>query len=190
MNYTNISTRELLELVIGVTATEARFDGSLHPLFDASDEHVSGDLFPLLAAKELLRRWLAEGLKRHGESFPTPEAVKKYLNLEFSGQSHESFVVLYLDAQNRLIEAEEPFRGTLTQTSVFPREIVKRALYWNAAAVMFAHNHPSGVTEPSKADEFLTRALGDALKIVDVRVLDHFIIAGNAVMSFAERGLL
>jgi DNA repair protein RadC len=97
---------------------------------------------------------------------------------------------LFLDAQNRLIAAEELFRGTLTQTSVYPREILKRALHHNAAAVILAHNHPSGVTEPSRADELLTRALREALQQVDVRVLDHLIVAGHQSLSFAERGLL
>jgi DNA repair protein RadC len=100
------------------------------------------------------------------------------------------FVALWLDAQNRLIEYEEMFRGTLTQTSVYPREIVKRALACNAAGVLFAHNHPSGVAEPSRADEALTQALKQALLLIDVKVLDHFVIAGNTTVSFAKRGLL
>ncbi len=99
-------------------------------------------------------------------------------------------MVLFLDAQNRVIASEEMFRGTLTQTSVYPREVVKRALAHNAAAVILAHNHPSGVAEPSRADEFLTRTLRESLALIDVRVLDHFIVAGNGVVSFAERGLL
>ena len=103
---------------------------------------------------------------------------------------HEVFVALFLDAQNRVIGIEELFRGTLTQTSVYPREVVKRALHHNAAALIFAHNHPSGVAEPSRADEALTQALKQALALIDVRVLDHFIVAGSGVLSFAERGLL
>jgi DNA repair protein RadC len=103
---------------------------------------------------------------------------------------HEVFMALFLDAQNRVIAAEELFRGTLTQTSVYPREVVKRALVHNAAAVILAHNHPSGVAEPSRADEFLTQTLRQSLSLVDARVLDHFIVAGNGVVSFAERGLL
>jgi DNA repair protein RadC len=110
--------------------------------------------------------------------------------LIFAGQEHESFVVLFLDAQNRLIVSEELFRGTLTQTSVYPREIVKEALRKNAASVIFSHNHPSGVAEPSRADELLTNSLKQALALVDVKVLDHFIVAGAAILSFAERGLL
>jgi DNA repair protein RadC len=116
--------------------------------------------------------------------------VRDYLRLMFSGKEHEVFVMLFLDAQNRVIDAEELFRGTLTQTSVYPREIVKSALRQNAAAVMFAHNHPSGVAEPSHADELLTQALKQALALVDVKVLDHFIVAGASILSFAERGLL
>ena len=103
---------------------------------------------------------------------------------------HEVFVAMFLDAQNRVIETEELFRGTLTQTSVYPREVVKRALHYNAGAVILAHNHPSGVAEPSHADETLTQALKQALALVDIRVLDHFIVAGSSVLSFAERGLL
>jgi DNA repair protein RadC len=103
---------------------------------------------------------------------------------------HEIFVVLFLDSQHRLIAADEMFRGTLAQTSVYPREIVKAALDRNAAAVIFAHNHPSGVAEPSRADELLTQALKQALALVDIRTLDHFVVAGNRVVSFAERGLL
>ena len=104
---------------------------------------------------------------------------------------HEVFYALWLDAQNRLIAGEELFRGSLTQTSVYPREVVKRALWHNAAAVVLAHNHPSGVAEPSSADEHLTRELRQALALVDVRVLDHFIVAGaKQPLSFAERGLL
>jgi DNA repair protein RadC len=103
---------------------------------------------------------------------------------------HEVFVVVFLDAQHRVVASEELFRGTLTQTSVYPREVVKRALHHNAAAVILAHNHPSGVAEPSRADEALTAALKQALGLVDVRVLDHFVVAGDGALSFAERGLL
>ena len=117
-------------------------------------------------------------------------AVRDYLRLHFAGQEHETFLVLFLDAQNGLIASEELFRGTLTQTSVYPREVVKRALRHNAGAVIFAHNHPSGVAEPSRADEALTQALKQALALVDVKVLDHFVVAGTCAIGFAERGLL
>ena len=119
-----------------------------------------------------------------------PDKVRQYLRLWIGHLPHEVFVALYLDAQNRLLTAEELFRGTLTQTSVYPREIVKQALRHNAAALIFAHNHPSGVAEPSRADELLTASLKQALALVDVRVLDHLIVAGNATVSFAERGLI
>ena len=119
-----------------------------------------------------------------------PSAVREYLRLHFAGREYESFVTLFLDSQNRLIVAEELFRGTLTQTSVYPREVVKRALAVNAAGVIFAHNHPSGIAEPSHADECLTQALKQALALVDVKALDHFIVAGTGVVGFAERGLL
>lgn len=110
--------------------------------------------------------------------------------MTLAGRDYEVFMVLFLDAQHRVLSPEEMFRGTLTQTSVYPREVVKRSLANNAAAVIFAHNHPSGVAEPSRADELLTQSLKQALALVDVRVLDHFVVAGNGVMSFAERGLL
>jgi DNA repair protein RadC len=116
--------------------------------------------------------------------------VRDYLRLALSGREQEVFVVMLLDAQHRVIASEELFRGTLTQTSVYPREVVKCALKHNAAAVIFAHNHPSGVAEPSHADEILTRSLKSALALVDIQVLDHFIVAGTRTMSFAERGLL
>jgi len=141
------------------------------------------------AAAELARRSLGEKL-RAGAALTSPGAVRDYLRLALGGREHEVFVCLWLDAQHRVVSIEEPFRGTLTQTSVYPREIVKAALAANAAAVIFAHNHPSGVAQPSQADELLTRNLKDALGLVDVKVLDHFIVAGTQAISFAERGLL
>jgi DNA repair protein RadC len=116
--------------------------------------------------------------------------VRDYLRLILQDREHEVFLVVFLDAQHRAIASEEMFRGTLTQTSVYPREVLKAALRQNAAAVIFAHNHPSGVAQPSHADELLTRTLKDALALVDVKVLDHFIVAGAQALSFAERGLL
>ena len=127
---------------------------------------------------------------RSGTPLSSPSAVRDYLLLTLSGKEHEVFVVIFLDAQNRVLAADEMFRGTLTQTSVYPREIVKAALRHNAAAVIFAHPHPSGVAEPSRADELLTQTLQRALALVDVNVLDHFVIAGASALSFAERGLL
>lgn len=143
----------------------------------------------LQAALELARRAIDEGLRRD-TVLNSPQRVRQYLQLQLARREREVFAVLYLDSQNRLLKCEELFRGTLTQTSVHPREVVKQALRHNAAGVILAHNHPSGVAEPSRADELLTRALKDALALVEVRVLDHLIVAGNATVSFAERGLL
>ena len=141
------------------------------------------------AAFELARRSANERL-REGDALTSPGAVRDYLRLAIADREHEVFVCLWLDAQHRVTASEELFRGTLTQTSVYPREIVKAALRANAAAVIFAHNHPSGAAQPSRADELLTRNLKDALALVEVKVLDHFIVAGNQAISFAERGLL
>jgi len=141
------------------------------------------------AAIELARRSTKEELKT-GAALTSPGAVRDYLRLAIGARPHEVFVCIWLDAQHRVIKFEEPFQGTLTQTSVYPREIVKAALACNAAAVIFAHNHPSGVAQPSQADELLTANLKEALALIEVKVLDHFIIAGNQAISFAERGLL
>lgn len=143
----------------------------------------------LQAVMEMARRALRERLAR-GTVLGSPQAVRDYLRLKLQDRSHEVFVGVFLDAQNRVLAVEELFHGTLTQTSVYPREVVKRALYHNAGALIFAHNHPSGVAEPSRADEALTQALKQALALVEVKVLDHFVIGGGAAMSFAERGLL
>jgi DNA repair protein RadC len=143
----------------------------------------------LKAAVELARRALHEEI-RGKDILGSPKQVRDYLRLALSNREHEVFVGIFLDAQNRVIATEDLSRGTLTQTSVYPREIVKRALYHNAGAIIFAHNHPSGLCEPSRADEVLTRALKEALALVDVKVLDHFIVGGASAMSFAERGLL
>jgi DNA repair protein RadC len=144
----------------------------------------------LQAVMELARRALAEQMAT-ADVFDSPSAVRDWLRLHIGSLPHEVFCVLLLDARNRLIEAVELFRGTLTQTSVYPREVVKLALSRNAAAVILAHNHPSGASEPSSADELLTRSLKQALDLVDVRILDHFIVTAHArPLSFAERGLL
>jgi len=143
----------------------------------------------LQAVLELSKRMLREETRR-AQALDCPQTVRHYLGLALARLGHEIFTVLFLDAQHRLIASEEMFRGTLTQTSVYPREVVKQALRHNCAAVILAHNHPSGLAEPSRADEALTRALQGALALVDVRVLDHIVIAGNASVSFAERGLL
>lgn len=143
----------------------------------------------LQAVVELAKRMLHEAA-RASPALGSPQAVRDYLCLALARRGHEIFTVLFLDAQHRLIASEEMFRGTLTQTSVYPREVVKNALAYNSAAVILAHNHPSGVAEPSRADEALTRALQAALALVDVRVLDHIVVAGAQSVSFAERGLL
>jgi DNA repair protein RadC len=125
-----------------------------------------------------------------GSALTSPGAVRDYLRLALSEREAECFVCIWLDAQHRVISIEEMFRGTLTQTAVYPRECVKAALAANAAAVIFCHNHPSGSPQPSQADEILTRSLKEALSLVDVKTLDHFIVAGATSSSFAERGLL
>ena len=142
-----------------------------------------------VAALELARRSMDERLRQRA-AVTSPTAVRDYLRLTLASREHEVFVCIWVDAQHRVIAVEEPFRGTLTQTSVYPREIVKAALASNAAAVIFAHNHPSGIAQPSRADELLTRSLKEALALVDVKVLDHFVVAGHQAISFAERGLL
>jgi DNA repair protein RadC len=143
----------------------------------------------LMAVMELARRALAQGL-REAPVFESPARVKDYLALQLGGLGHEVFAVLFVDAQHRMLAFERLFSGTLTQTSVHPREVVKRALAHNAAAVVLAHNHPSGVAEPSRADEHLTQALRGALALVDVRVLDHVVVGCGQCCSMAERGLL
>jgi DNA repair protein RadC len=143
----------------------------------------------LQAIFEMSRRALSE--KMHiKDILSSPKQVRDYLCLKLGNLTREVFVVLFLDAQNRVITTEEMFSGTLTQTSVYPREVVKRTLHHNAASVIFAHNHPSGIAQQSQADEIITQQLKQALALVDVRVLDHFIVAGNTTLSFSERGLL
>jgi DNA repair protein RadC len=141
------------------------------------------------AVLEVARRCLREELSG-AMALTSPGAVRDFLRLSLGAREQEVFVALFVDAQHRVIRCEEMFRGTLTQTSVYPREVVKAALAANAAAVVFAHNHPSGVAQPSRADELLTRQLQEALALVDVKVLDHFVVAGTQCLSFAERGLL
>lgn len=178
---------ELLGELIGVQESAQQYKGSLQPFF--ADGSKVPPYKKCAVARELVKRWLCEELAIR-TVFSQPSLVTDYLKIHFAGREYESFVVLYLDAHNRLISIEEPFRGTLTQTSVYPREIVKAALSHNAACVMLSHNHPSGLPEPSRADEHLTQTLKAALALVDVRVLDHLIIAGGNSLSFAERGLL
>jgi len=175
----------------------ASFDGDLASLAAASTTKLArlpgigpAKAAQLAATLELARRALAGSLKIR-DALASPQAVRDWLRLSIGNLPHEVFVALWLDAQNRLIASEELFRGTLTQTSVYPREVVKRALAHNAGAVILAHNHPSGLAEPSRADEVLTSSLKQALALIDVKLLDHFIVAGSAEpLSFAERGLI
>jgi DNA repair protein RadC len=171
-----------------------RYDGVTHMLEAGAELETIRGLGPakraqFAAAIELARRSLQEKLKESA-ALTSPGAVRDYLRLRLASRKEEAFVCIWLDAQHRAIAIEEPFRGTLTQTSVYPREIVKAALRANAAAVIFAHNHPSGVAQPSQSDELLTRNLKEALSLIEVKVLDHFIVAGHQAISFAERGLL
>lgn len=170
--------------------------GSLNQLFAASEQefcavHGMGQAkyVQSQAVLEMARRALQEEIIR-GDSLNSPQKVRDYLKLTLRNRPQEIFLVLFLDTQHRMIAAEEMFRGTLTQTSVYPREIVKRALFHNAAAVIFAHNHPSGIAEPSQADQLLTETLKQALALIDVRALDHFIVAATQCISLAERGML
>ena len=201
-----LSDAELLAIflrtgVVGKSAVDLARDllanfGSLTRLFAAAEKEFSAihgmgraKYVQLQAVVEMARRALQEEV-HSGDALNAPRAVREYLQLLLRGRQQEVFVALFLDAQHRVIAAEELFQGTLTQTSVYPREVVKRALHYNAAALIFAHNHPSGVAEPSQSDEMLTGALKQALQLVDVRVLDHFIVAGAGCLSFAEKGLL
>ncbi len=170
--------------------------GTLNGLFAASKEdlcQVSGigeaKYVQLQAVLEMAKRALGEEIKLT-DALASPQAVRDYLKLTLSRLPHEVFVAVFLTSQNRVIAVDELFRGSLTQTSVYPREVVKRALARNAASVIFAHNHPSGEPTPSQADRALTRALAEALALIDVRVLDHFVVAPGAALSFAEQGLL
>jgi len=201
-----LSDAELLAIflrtgVVGKSAVDlarellTRF-GSLTKLFAASEMdfcavHGMGQakFVQLQAVQEMSLRALKEEVQR-GNALNSPRAVRDYLQLLLGGRQQEVFLVLFLDTQHCVIAAEELFHGTLSQTSVYPREVVKRVLAHNAAAVILAHNHPSGVAEPSRADEFLTQSLKSALQLVDVRVLDHMVVARTQVVSFAERGLL
>lgn len=133
---------------------------------------------------------LGRRMRVPGAALSTPSSVKDYLTLKLAEEEREIFAVLWLDSQNRVIDYEPLFHGTLAQTSVYPREVVKRAMAVNASAVILSHNHPSGFCEASSADQHITRELRDALKYVDVRVLDHIIVAGTSTLSFAERGYL
>lgn len=202
----SLSDAELLAIFLrtGVTGKSAvdlarelltRF-GNLTQLFATSEAdfcavHGMGQakFVQFQAVLEMSRRALKEELHR-GDALNSPRMVRDYLQLLLGGRHQEVFLVLFLDTQHRVIASEELFHGTLSQTSVYPREVVKRALAHNAAAVILAHNHPSGVAEPSQSDKLLTDALKQALSLVDVRVLDHFVVAAGQTLSFAEKGLI
>jgi len=170
--------------------------GSLTQLFGASETDLcktkgmgQAKYVQFQAVLEMSRRALQEEFQR-GDALDSPRAVRDYLRLSLGGREQEIFLVLFLDTRHRVIASEELFHGTLSQTSIYPREVVKRALSHNAAAVILAHNHPSGVAEPSQSDIMLTDALKQALSLVDVRVLDHLIVAVGKTLSFAEKGLI
>ena len=153
--------------------------------YSVTHEKSSDDKVIMQAIKIIESRLRAASI-----SLSSPIAVKDWLRLHMATLEHEVFGVLWLDSQNRLIEYQELFRGTINQISVYPREVVKEALAHNAAACILAHNHPSGTAEPSRADELLTGTLKTSLALVDCKVLDHMIVGGINIMSFAERGLL
>ena len=182
------TTLDLLARLIGKRAATRHYRGSLAGLF--LDESLPEDVkMRLRATRELVQRLLLEDM-RQGPVLANPKTVREHLSLHFAGRERETFACLFLDNRHRLIALEEMFLGTIDGASVHPREVVKRALQVNAAAVILAHNHPSGVAEPSQADELITARLRDALALVDIRVLDHVVVGGNVVVSFAERGLL
>ncbi len=188
MTMQRLSDKELLSLLVGENNAQSIYFTSLSSLVFA-EENSSLYLPKLAASRELVMRSLREELT-YQDALSSPSKVADYLRVTLSGREHEVFMVLFLDAQHHLIASEELFRGTLTQTSVYPREVVKRSLAHNAAAVIFAHNHPSGAAEPSTSDIALTGALKQSLALVDVKVLDHLVVAGSTVVSFAERGMV
>ena len=191
---TDVSLMSRTELVCALITSTTMTAKAAVTYAKTRDPAVTGNRdalvsYKLAVARELLLRDLAERMKAE-PILTAPTAVRDWLRLYCAHLEHEVFIILLLDSRNRLIEAHELFRGTLSQTSVYPREVVKYTLARNAAAVVFAHNHPSGVAEPSRADELLTQNLKQALALVDVRVLDHFVVAGTSTVSFAERGLV
>jgi DNA repair protein RadC len=196
-----LSNADLLAMLVGRETAKALAAKPLAELFGfvkprqkqlkLCEEPATYYVHPAMAAaKELFVRCIQERMEVEDLCFSSYETVKAFLCSKIGHLEHESFWCLWLNAQNRLINASETFRGTLTQVSVYPREVVKKALAVNASAVIFAHNHPSGTGEPSRADETLTKTLQQALALIDVRVLDHFVVAGNQATSFAKRGLI
>jgi DNA repair protein RadC len=202
----SLSDAELLAIFlrVGVTGKSAvdlardllKEFGNLNGIFSATEKDLSrvhgigsSKFVQLQAIFEMSRRALSEQLQQR-DVLSSPQQVRDYLLLTLGNLTREVFMALFLDTQNRLLASEEMFTGTLTQTSVYPREIVKRALYYNAANIIFAHNHPSGQVQQSQADEQLTQHLKMALALVDIGVLDHFIVAGNQILSFKEANLI
>ena len=203
---TSLSDTELLAIflrtgMVGKSAVDLARDllkqfGSLTNLFAANQQEFCqlpgmgiAKYTQLQAVLEMARRALGDEFKNK-DIMDSPELVRDYLRLTLQNKQHEIFLGIFLDTKNRTIATEELFNGTLTHTSVYPREVIKRALHHNAAAMIFAHNHPSGVAEPSHADKALTATLKQALALIDVKVLDHFIIGNGTTLSFAENGLI
>ncbi|WP_244857080.1 JAB domain-containing protein [Aromatoleum bremense] len=188
---TSLADAALLERFFGPEAEDVweSCSGSWTRVIGLAREPHTPAWAALACSLEILQRSFAEELAAR-DVLDSPALVAPFLRTFFAGRPYEIFVALYLDARHHLIRAEEAFRGTLTQTSVYPREIVRRAIELHAAAVIFAHQHPSGACEPSTADEALTQILKAALALVDVSVLDHFVVAGNATVSFAASGRL
>ena len=190
-----MSDADLLGVLVGQRHAQHLLrdaDGSLSRLLHEPLPVTYGPLRAgsrLQAAAELVRRSLFEQVQRR-DAMTSPAEVRTYLRMTLVGRDHEVFLVLFLNSQHHVLACEEMFRGTLDQTAVYPREVVKRCLMLNASAVILAHNHPSGVPEPSRADEMLTKTLKNALSLIDTRVLDHFIVARDGVVSLAERGML
>jgi len=187
MEIQTLSNEELLTVLIGEKTTAKIYQGRLAPLVFGSDKQVPDR--KLIASMEFAKRLMREKLCR-GPALQSPGAVSEYLTAHFLGREYEAFVVIFLDTRHRVIFIEEMFRGTIDGASIYPREVACAVLRHKAAACIFAHNHPSGVAEPSLADQAITRRLKDALSTIDIRVLDHFVIAGTEIVSFAERGLL
>jgi DNA repair protein RadC len=176
------------ELLVGFGSLRAMFEADLAQ-FCQHKGLGNAKYAQLQAVLEMARRHFFESLE-HGQALTSPEATRAYLSDQLRSYKHEVFACLFLDNQNRIIELEKLFRGTIDSASIYPREVVKSAIHHNAAAVIFAHNHPSGIAEPSQADKQITETLKQALQLLDIRVLDHFIIGDGVPYSFAEHGLL
>jgi len=193
LNLSTLSRADLVSELLSPQSITRNVDNhhanDAEPVYDASGPHDSVLARKLGVARELLLRDLKAQMCS-GPVMDSPQTIRDWLRLYCAGLEHEVFIVLYLNANHALIEAVQLFRGTLTQTSVYPRELVKGALERNAASIVVAHNHPSNREDPSLADEVLTKSIASALSLVDVRLLDHFIVAGDRTVSFSERGLL